>query len=244
MTGHEIDLSTAAQAFEAPTNRSSVGQLPASVDIPEVDGIEGSQFSTNTSDNNMDSDEVDDTAKVAADIPQIEQTQLENQRENAGQESEHFCYEIVPTLLPLSFDQNADVHGFIEKEALRRLREVYGDHVHDNDGTHLHGNLLPGEDEKWQRWWKDLVSSPLSSYALPKGHTGKRFLQILIKEFRNVRVEHITNSERIIVYMNVVLEHCPTVKKPVISNVGLNRDSIFGNKESFMRWLIIPQRND
>lgn len=58
----------------------------------------------------------------------------------------------------LSPEEGADKGAMADSTAHRRLVEVYGDHPHDNDGAHLHGNLSAHDDLQWQRWWKALVS--------------------------------------------------------------------------------------
>ena len=39
-----------------------------------------------------------------------------------------------------------------------RFQEFYGDRVHANPGTHLHGGI--GDDATWQEWWRDLTVMP------------------------------------------------------------------------------------
>jgi hypothetical protein len=118
----------------------------------------------------------------------------------------------VSTWVPLTCVEGADLDGFVDTDAHRRQRTLYGDHIHDNDGTHLHGNLSEEEDLKWQSWWQELVSYPLTSYSLPKG-VGKKFLDLLIREFQKVRVDKTANAERIIVFINVTLQSCSTICK-------------------------------
>ena len=54
------------------------------------------------------------------------------------------------------------------------LREVYGDRVHVNHGTHLDGGVR--EDSEWQAWWRDLAVMPLRCYDAPSGRVGRRFV--------------------------------------------------------------------
>lgn len=113
----------------------------------------------------------------------------------------------------LTPEEGADRGDSADSIAHRRLREIYGDHPHDNDGTHLHGNLPAHEDLQWQRWWKTLVSYPPANYSVPQGKVGRRFISILVAEFRRVRVHRTANAERIVLFTSVVLQATPSVKK-------------------------------
>ena len=68
-----------------------------------------------------------------------------------------------------------------------KLRTVYGDNVHDDDGTTLAGGIDPATDRNWQLRWKRLVAFPQSHYALPRGKVGQRFLTTLCNELAGVR---------------------------------------------------------
>jgi hypothetical protein len=47
------------------------------------------------------------------------------------------------------------------------MDEVYGDHIHQNPGTHLTGGVA--EDAIWQEHWRRLISFPSSTYDVPSG---------------------------------------------------------------------------
>ena len=51
-----------------------------------------------------------------------------------------------------------DVLGYVPTPEDLRLREIYGDWVHGNPGTHLDGGVA--EDGLWQGWWSDLAVMP------------------------------------------------------------------------------------
>ena len=57
------------------------------------------------------------------------------------------------------------------------LREVYGDWVHGNLGTHLDSGTT--EDGTWQGWWRDLTVMPLRRYEAPCGKVGRRYVNVL-----------------------------------------------------------------
>ena len=54
--------------------------------------------------------------------------------------------------------ERGDVPGYVLTPEDLRLREVYGDWVHGNLGTHLDGGVK--EDGLWQGWWRDLAFMP------------------------------------------------------------------------------------
>ena len=54
----------------------------------------------------------------------------------------------APDLLAVVPDVGLDLPGYALKEADCRLGEVYGDHIHDNDGTHLDWEIAL--DREWQ----------------------------------------------------------------------------------------------
>ena len=55
-------------------------------------------------------------------------------------------------------DEGADTGEYQPTQADLLLREVYGDHVHSNDGTHLAGGV--GQDRAWQARWRPLAAAP------------------------------------------------------------------------------------
>jgi hypothetical protein len=74
-------------------------------------------------------------------------------------------------------DVEADLPGYQPTPADLLLDTVYGDHVHDNDGTHLNGGIA--NDAFWQCRWKRMAQLATTRYQVPKGKVGRRFLTIL-----------------------------------------------------------------
>jgi len=64
-------------------------------------------------------------------------------------------------------------------DADRRLCSIYGDTIHQNDGTHLDGRIGVAEDAKWQRLHLRIVACNLPLYDLPNGRWATRFLETL-----------------------------------------------------------------
>ena len=93
-----------------------------------------------------------------------------------------------------------DLPGYVPNEVDLKLKEVYGDYLHQNDGTHLDGGIQ--DDAVWQERWKKLVGLPAQRYQAPGGAVGRRFLRILTQELLGIRSRK-WNSEKFIVFILV-----------------------------------------
>ena len=80
--------------------------------------------------------------------------------------------------------ESGDVPRYVPTPEDLRLREVYGDWVHGNPGTHLDGGIA--EDGKWQGWWRDREFTPSRCYKAPSGKVGRRSVNVLVRELRVV----------------------------------------------------------
>jgi hypothetical protein len=107
-------------------------------------------------------------------------------------------------------DVNTDLPGYQPTAADLLLDTIYGDHVHDNDGTHLDGGIA--NDAFWQGRWKRMAQLATTRYLVPKGKVGGRFLTILISEFQGVR-DPRWNSEHPLVFVATVLQTTPGVRR-------------------------------
>ena len=116
----------------------------------------------------------------------------------------------APPPLTVVPDVGADLPTYILTEADKLLDSIYGDHVHDNDGTHLDGGIAT--DRLWQRRWTRMRQLSTTRYIVPKGAVGRRFLTILVDEFRGVR-DRQWNSERPLIFATVVLQKTPGVRR-------------------------------
>ena len=83
------------------------------------------------------------------------------------------------------------------------LREVYGDWVHANPGTHLDVGIR--DDSAWQAWWRDLAVIPLRRYDAQSERVGPRFVRMLGAELKGVW-DRLWNSERFIVFHTVIFQ--------------------------------------
>lgn len=96
-----------------------------------------------------------------------------------------------------------DLPGAVLSDADRLFDEVYGDHVHQNPGTHLHGGI--SDDAVWQAYWRRLIPLQPQQYNLPTGAVGRRFIETLTDLLIGVK-RRKWNSERFFVFQTVVLQ--------------------------------------
>eukprot|EP00978_Attheya_sp_CCMP212_P030781 scaffold114420_cov71-Attheya_sp.AAC.1 len=94
-----------------------------------------------------------------------------------------------PTAAAESDDQEEIPIGNLPGQAVtdtdRKLMGVYGDFVHQNDGTHLDGGIK--DDKIWQERWKKLVVLPTKRYDAPGGAIGRQFVEGLADELEGIR---------------------------------------------------------
>jgi hypothetical protein len=81
---------------------------------------------------------------------------------------------------------------------------VYGDTIHQNDGTHLDGGIGVAEDAKWQRLHLRVAACNLPLYDLPNGRWANWFLETLTNLWVGV-VERLWNSERPLIFQACIL---------------------------------------
>eukprot|EP00978_Attheya_sp_CCMP212_P027128 scaffold90475_cov53-Attheya_sp.AAC.1 len=85
---------------------------------------------------------------------------------------------------------------------------VYGNFVHQNDGTHLDEGI---EDDKiWQERWKKLAALPTKRYDAPGGAVGCQFVEGLADELEGIR-KRKWNSEQFLVFQMVILQRTTNV---------------------------------
>ena len=107
-------------------------------------------------------------------------------------------------------DVGADLPTYLTTSADKLLDSVFGDHVHDNDGSHLDGGIAT--DSLWQKRWTRIRQLSTTRYIVLKGAVGRRFLTILVDEFRGAR-DRQWNSERPLVFASVILQKTPGVRR-------------------------------
>jgi len=118
-------------------------------------------------------------------------------------------------------------------DADRRLCSVYGDTIHQNDGTHLDGGIGVAEDAKWQRLHLRVAACNLPLYGLPNGCWATRFLVTLTNLWVGV-VERRWNSERPLVFQACILEFGKSAGSPAstMSSQSSGVDSTRGTRNA------------
>ena len=111
----------------------------------------------------------------------------------------------IPDYLTLS-----DLPGYQTTDVDQKLYEVYGDYIHQNDGTHLDGGIE--NNDEWAEQWRRLVSLPQKTYDVPKGKVGRKFTTLLAVELNNV-LDRKSNAEKFLAFQICMLVKDKKVKK-------------------------------
>ncbi len=115
--------------------------------------------------------------------------------------------------------QNGDGEMQDITPADKKLIEVYGDSIHQNDGRHLDGGVGGAEDRKWQRLYLWVTLCKLALYNLPIGRWANCFLALQTDElFCQVR-KRKCNSEKALIFAACILRKVKDIK--CFSNVKL-----------------------
>ena len=102
------------------------------------------------------------------------------EEEHPGEEEEGgFPVVVAVQASGVEIDEGADLPDYVPTEADWRLDEVLGDHIHDNDGSHLDGGI--SDDALWQARHRLLTAFPSRQYAPPSCRVGKN----IIAQFRH-----------------------------------------------------------
>ena len=163
-----------------------------------------------------DPPEEEDIASASARSEEEDEGTLAEERDEggqSGQEEEDDASAGGPTTEGAD-DADVDGERDLDEQGLRLadtlLVGVYGDSLHRNGGTHLHGGI--GDDEEWQRMHRAVCAHPHRMYEPPKGKVGLRFVSQLAKEFEGVRARK-HNSERPLIFPAVILFRNPRITK-------------------------------
>lgn len=97
---------------------------------------------------------------------------------------------------------------------------VYGDHIHNNCGSHLSGGI--SDDKLWRVRWNILLTLPLKQYRIPTGSVGKEFLDILTSELQGV-LERRCNFERPLLFIATMLQRAKGLKGNSNVRIKLNQ---------------------
>jgi hypothetical protein len=98
----------------------------------------------------------------------------------------------------------------IISDADRMMDKVYGDHVHQNPGTHLDGGIA--DDTMWQDYHRRLIVYPSQRYDAPSGSVGRRFVESTATLLDGVQARK-WNSERFLLFQMVVMQRTRDVSR-------------------------------
>ena len=113
--------------------------------------------------------------------------------------------------------------------AENKIAQIYGESIMCNDGTHITSHIQ--DDRVWQEYWKEVVNLPNRKYTLPKNNTGKKFIDLLTTEINSV-IQRNSNSEKVIVFMSVILQKSRDIKKSKdVKSLLERRMALWQNKE-------------
>ena len=116
--------------------------------------------------------------RAAPDLDVIEESMLSNNDDNT----------------PPEISIIGDLPGYKSTHIDAMLATVYdGEHVRDNDGTHLDGGIE--DDAAWQDRHKRIIAHTLSHYDLPGGPVGRLHGKTLAAEINEV-LERKWNMDR------------------------------------------------
>jgi hypothetical protein len=106
--------------------------------------------------------------------------------------------------------EKSDLHNAVISDADLLMDKVYGDHVHQNPGQHLHGSIE--DDACWQNQWRRLVVYPAHTYNVPSGVAGCHFIEKLAELLEGIQ-NRKWHTERFIIFSMVVLQWRREVKQ-------------------------------
>jgi hypothetical protein len=95
-------------------------------------------------------------------------------------------------------------------DADRMMDKVYGDHVHQNPGTHLSGDIP--DDGMWQDYWQWLIVFPSQTCNAPLGAVGGCFIKMLAEMLVGIQARKL-NAERFVTFQIVILQRSRELKK-------------------------------
>ena len=106
--------------------------------------------------------------------------------------------------------ESADLPDYTVTDIDRMMDKVFGDHVHQNDGTHLTGGIA--DDVTWQARFNTLIVLHNQQYDLPRGKVGHAFIDELLTIIEGV-LDRKWNFERAMVFIMAILQRTSSVKK-------------------------------
>ena len=102
-------------------------------------------------------------------------------------------------------ERNKDLPFATTSAVNLKLDTVYGNHVHANSGSHLHGGIGAREDTLWQARHKSLLPFNAQFYDTLKGKAGKEYTNKIANILESV-MKRECNSEQLMVFIVVVMQ--------------------------------------
>ncbi len=122
----------------------------------------------------------------------------------AGSNVQGSCGHSVPCSYTEDKLHKADLHLQRFTHADLWLLGIFGNTIHQNDGTHLNSRISIAKDVKWQLLHTGVAACSLQLYNLPNGHWAHRFLKRLTDLWVGV-VQHRWKLEQTLVFQVVIL---------------------------------------
>ena len=91
-----------------------------------------------------------------------------------------------------------------------KLEKVFGDYVHQNNGSHLTRGVK--DDHVWQIFYNEILLHTATHYDVPKGKVGKIYLIVLVDKFERCQ-QRLHNSERILLFVSIILQSTNKVRR-------------------------------
>ena len=102
---------------------------------------------------------------------------------------------------PASVEECGDLPEYELTPTDRWLDDLYGDHTHQNDGTHLDGGIA--DDKDWQARMATVIPYASRLFHLPRGGVATRYLGTLADLIVGT-LDRKWNSERVIIFIMTI----------------------------------------
>lgn len=113
-----------------------------------------------------------------------------------------------------------------------KLDGVYGDHIHENSRSHLHGGIGAARDTLWQHYHKTLLPFNQRLYNFPRGRIGKDVVNEVASIIDDILARKC-NMENLMLFFPVILQEVAGIvgladkKKHIASRLAMWREGKF-----------------
>ena len=133
----------------------------------------------------------------------------EDKEEALGDSGRRAAYSIVTHIESLR-EEVADLQGFVLAQEHQFLVEVYGDHLHHNDVTHL--DEVVDEDAMCQWHWRTMATQLAIWYTTLPRAIVRRLTLCLVEEWKG-DCKMRCNSERPLVFVHIIFTKNPGMRQ-------------------------------